>query len=90
MIGKIIGYEVNQVKKVVDGEEKINEYRYIHVVWAESVEGVTGTAVARLALDYQFKIDLKTIKLGAEYEIFKYFDTNFHVNKCNGLLDVKR
>lgn len=91
MIAKIVGYEENKVEKKDENGKVIGEstYKYLHCQCLEEMKGVTGVPVARLGIAYDFDIDLKTIELGAKYEIFTYYDSTFKSRKCNGLVLCK-
>ena len=91
MIAKIVGYEENKVERKNENGKVIGAftYKYLHCQLLEEIKGVTGMPVARLGLSYDFDIDLKTIELGAKYELFTYFDSAFKSRKCNGLILCK-
>ena len=91
MLGKVIGVEVRgSDKKDKDGNViGHTDYKYLHVVFLEVKEGVNGTAVACMAVDPRFKFDEKSIEIGAEYELFTFYDSYSRSDKCNGFFLYK-
>lgn len=62
-----------------------NVYKYLHCLMTDEVQGVVGSAVTRIGIAYDADIDLDGLQLGAEYELFTYYDSQFKSRKCNGI-----